>query len=88
MKENNVMMNYVTGREYSGVNAATLSAAGVDAVVTFKQATRELGIPGKKLKGLKACARLVMFSKDEEETEVKKPRFFSVFDIEDVLARK
>ena len=80
------MKNYVTGKEYTGMNAATLAAAGVDAVVTFKQATTALGIPGKKLKGLKACARLVMFAKDEE-TENKKPRFFSVFDASEVLAR-
>ena len=82
------MMNFVTKREYTGMNAETLAAVGVDAVVTFKQATRDLGIPGKKLKGLKACARLVMFSKDEDETETsKKPRFFSVFDASEVLAR-
>jgi hypothetical protein len=80
------MMNYVTKKEYSGVNAATLAAAGVDAVVTFKQATKNLGIPGKKLKGLKACAKLVMF-KEDEETGEKKPRFFSVFDASEVLAR-
>jgi hypothetical protein len=80
------MMNYVTKKEYSGVNAATLAAAGVDAVVTFKQATKNLGIPGKKLKGLKACAKLVMF-KEDEDTGEKKPRFFSVFDATEVLAR-
>ena len=79
------MMNYVTKREYTGVNAATLEAAGVDSVVTFKQAVRDLGIPGSKLKGLKACARLVMFNKDEDENT--KPRFFSVFDASEVLAR-
>lgn len=80
------MINYVTGKEYTGVNAETLAAAGVDAVVTFKQATKSLGIPGTKLKGLKACAKLVMF-KDDEETGEKKPRFFSVFDASEVLAR-
>jgi hypothetical protein len=81
-----IMMNYVTKREYTGKNAEILSAAGVDAVITFKQAVRDLGIPGSKLKGLKACAKLVMFTKDEEENE-KKPRFFSVFDATEVLAR-
>jgi hypothetical protein len=80
------MINYVTGKAYSGMNAETLSAAGVDAVVTFKQATKALGIPGTKLKGLKACAKLVMF-KEDEETGDKKPRFFSVFDATEVLAR-
>jgi hypothetical protein len=80
------MINYVTGKAYSGMNAETLAAAGVDAVVTFKQATKALGIPGTKLKGLKACAKLVMF-KEDEETGDKKPRFFSVFDATEVLAR-
>jgi len=80
------MINYVTGKAYSGMNAETLAAAGVDAVVTFKQATKALGIPGTKLKGLKACAKLVMF-KEDEETGEKKPRFFSVFDATEVLAR-
>jgi len=81
------MINYVTKREYTGKNAAILAEVGVDAVLTFKQATRELGIPGSKLKGLKACAKLVMFSKDEEENEKTKPRFFSVFNASEVLAR-
>jgi len=60
------MINYVTGKEYTGMNAETLAAAGVDAVVTFKQATKSLGIAGSKLKGLKACAKLVMFKEDED----------------------
>lgn len=82
------MINYVTKREYTGKNAAILAEVGVDAVLTFKQATRELGIPGKNLKGLKACAKLVMFRKDEDENDPKaKPRFFSVFDATEVLAR-
>ena len=81
------MINYVTKRPYSGVNAATLSTIGVDSVVTFKQAIRDLGLSGQKMKGLKACARLVIF-KEDEETGEKKPRFFSVFDANEVLARK
>ena len=79
------MINYVTGKEYTGMNAETLASAGVDAVVTFKQATKSLGIAGSKLKGLKACAKLVMFKEDEDGE--KKPRFFSVFDATEVLAR-
>ena len=86
------MMNYVTKREYTGANAATLAAANVDAVVTFKQAIRDLGVPGTKLKGLKACATLIRFGKETMEDEtgktVKKPIFFSVFDAAEVLARK
>jgi len=79
------MKNHVTNREYTGVNAATLAAIGVSSVVTFKQAVRDLGISGTKLKGLKACARLIMFTKDEDENA--KARLFSVFDAAEVLAR-
>jgi hypothetical protein len=86
------MINYVTKREYTGSNAATLAAAGVDAVVTFKQAIRDLGVPGAKMKGLKSCATLIRFGKDKIEDEdgklKPKPIFFSVFDAEEVLARK
>ena len=86
-------MNYVTGYEYSGVNAATLAAVGVDSVVTFKQAVKELGVSGKKLKGLKSCATLIRFSKkekieNEEGKTVPKPIYFSVFDANEVLKRK
>ena len=80
------MMNYVTKREYSGKNAMILMEAGVDAVLTFKQATGALGIPGKALKGLKACATLIRFAKDDKDET--RPRFFSVFDASEVLARK
>jgi antirestriction protein ArdC len=80
------MINYVTKREYSGKNAVILMEAGVDAVLTFKQATRDLGIPGKALKGLKSCATLIRFDKDDKEES--RPRFFSVFDAVEVLARK
>ena len=87
------MMNYVTKYEYTGNNANTLAAAGVDAVVTFKQAIKDLGVPGAKMKGLKACATLVRFSKnktEEDENGMTKPKpiYFSVFDAAAVLARK
>jgi len=81
------MINYVTKREYTGRNAAILAEANVDSVVTFKQAVRDLGIPGAKLKGLKACASLMRFTKDEDENGNKKVRFYSVFDANQVLAR-
>jgi hypothetical protein len=80
------MMNYVTKYEYSGKNAEILAAAGVDAVVTFKQAVKDMGIPGKKLKGIKKVATLIFFAKDDKEET--RPRYFSVFDAEEVLARK
>jgi hypothetical protein len=87
-EEREIMKNFVTGYEYSGANAATLAAAGVDAVVTFKQAVRDMGISGKKLKGIKACASLMRFVKDENEEKGKRPVFYSVFDVNDVIARK
>jgi len=83
------MMNYVTGYAYSGRNADILASLDLpQGVVTFKQATRELGIPGKKLKGLKAVASLMRFLKEEDENGEKKVRFYSVFDAAEVLARK
>ncbi len=87
------MMNFVTGYEYTGNNAGILATVGVDAVVTFKQAVKDLGVSGKKLKGLKSCATLVRFSKNQtEENEegktVPKPIYFSVFDASEVLKRK
>lgn len=82
------MFNYVTGYAYSGKNADTLAGLDLEnGVLTFKQATRELGIPGKKLKGIKAVASLMRFLKDEDENGEKKVRFYSVFDATEVLAR-
>jgi hypothetical protein len=86
------MINYVTGYEYSGRNAQILAQVDCDSVLTFKQATRDLKIPGKKLKGIKAIATLVRFSKTEKEEDENgklkpKPIYFSVFSSEDVLKR-
>ena len=82
------MFNYVTGYGYSGKNADALAGLDLEnGVLTFKQATRELGIPGKKLKGIKAVASLMRFLKDEDENGEKKVRFYSVFDATEVLAR-
>jgi len=82
------MFNYVTGYAYSGKNADALAGLDLEnGVLTFKQATRELGIPGKKLKGIKAVASLMRFLKDEDENGEKKVRFYSVFDATEVLAR-
>tara|TARA_R100001126_G_C4781173_1_gene127186 strand:+ start:80 stop:373 length:294 start_codon:yes stop_codon:yes gene_type:complete len=95
MKENK-LINYITGNEYTGRNAATLEEAGFDyedAFVTFKQAIKLDGISGKALKGIKKAASLVRFSKtekveDENGKLVAKPIYFSVFDIKEVLARR
>ena len=88
------MINYVTKHEYTGQNADILADVGVDAVVTFKQAVRNLGIAGVKLKGIKSVATLVRYQtkkvKDEngKEKTIKRPTYFNVFDVNDVLARK
>jgi hypothetical protein len=82
------MKNFVSGNYYSGANAERLAEAGVEAVVTFKQAVRDLGVAGKKMKGLKACATLMRFVRDEKEENGKRPVFYSVFDAAAVLARK
>lgn len=88
------MINYVTGNEYSGGNANTLMTLGYgggDAFVTFKQAIKLDGISGKALKGLKKAASLVRFVNEKDELTgkfEKKPRYFSVFHISEVLSRK
>ena len=89
------MINYVTGNEYTGRNAATLEEAGFDyedAFVTFKQAIKLDGISGKALKGIKKAATLYRFSKTEKVEEdgkmVAKPIPFSVFEIKEVLSRR
>ena len=88
------MLNYVSGYEYTGRNADVLADTGVDAVVTFKQAIRDLKVSGKKMKGIKKVATLIRYSKKETEidpeTGKEKPKaiFFSVFDVQDVLKRK
>ena len=91
------MENFVTGYEYTGRNAETLLAAGFDEgdlFCTFKQAIKLPGLSGKKLKGLKAAARLVRFSKTEKEVDPEtgaeraKPIYFSVFHYNDVMSRK
>ena len=90
------MMNATTGTVYSGKNVETLLAAGYDEgdlFVTFKQAIKLPGISGKQLKGIKKAASLVRYSRTEKEQDesgkmVAKPIYFSVFDLNEVLARK
>jgi len=84
------MQNYVTGYVYTGQNAVALECAGVERVLTFKQAIKLPGVTGKKLKGLKKVATLQGFKKvKDKETgkQEKKPFYFTVFDANDVLAR-
>ena len=79
--------------DYTGKNVDTLEALGYDDsdnFVTFKQALKLDGVSGKKLKGIKAAARLVMYKivEDEETGKKKKqPRYFSVFNVKDVMKR-
>jgi len=90
------MFNAVTKHEYSGKNEAILAQLGFgedDAFVTFKQAIKLDGVSGKALKGIKKAATLVRFSKTQKELDetgkmVAKPVYFSVFHLEDVLARR
>lgn len=88
------MYNYSTGNEFTGKNVGILLEAGYqpgDAFLTFKQAVKLPGISGKKLKGLKKAASLVRFVKEVDKLtgkEEKKPRYYSVFDVQEVLARK
>ena len=87
------MRNFVTGYEYSGINAETLEEVGSTEVCTFKQALSIDGISGKDLKGIKSVASLMRFKKDDEEEDENgrpkaRPIFFAVFDKEDVLSRK
>ena len=90
------MFNHVTGHEYTGKNFTTLCMAGFEEgseFVTFKQAIALEGISGKALKGIKKAATLVRYSRtktemDETGKTVAKPIFFSVFDLNEVLARR
>jgi len=88
------LKNYITQNEYTGQNLNTLLTLGFDesdAFVTFKQAIKLDGISGKSLKGLKAAAPLVRYvTEEDKETgkKEKKPRYFSVFDIKEVLKRR
>ena len=82
------MRNYATGYEYTGKNAEILAATGSESVVTFKQAVRDIGVSGKKMKGIKAVASLFRFSKDVDDEGNRKIVWYSVFDANQVLARK
>ena len=79
--------------DYTGKNVDTLESLGYDDsdnFVTFKQAIKLDGVSGKKLKGIKAAARLVMYKMVEDEESGKKrltPRYFSVFNVKDVMKK-
>jgi antirestriction protein ArdC len=88
-----IMINYLTKNEYTGQNIDILMASGYqegDSFLTFKQALKLDGVNGQTMKGLKKCATL-MFVKEYEDKEtgkmVKKPKYFSVFDAKEILAR-
>ena len=85
--------NEVTGHEYQGINVQTLASEGFedgDTFITFKQAIKLPGMSGKKMKGLKKAATLMIIKErtDKETGEKKRlPSYFSVFDYKLVKAR-
>ena len=87
------MKNAITGNYYTGTNEEILAEAGVEEVVTFKQALKVDGISGKDLKGIKKAATLIRFDtknveEDEDGNTRPRPIFFAVFDYQDVIARR
>ena len=85
--------NEVSGHEYSGRNSDELASLGFEegaTFITFKQAIKLPGMSGKKMKGLKKAATLMIIKskKDPETGEIKKlPSYFTVFDFQQVKAR-
>ena len=61
-----------------------------DTFITFKQAIKLPGMSGKKMKGLKKAATLMIIKeREDKETGEKKrvPSYFSVFDFKQVKQR-
>ena len=85
--------NEISGHEYTGGNVAILASEGFEeghTFITFKQAIKLPGMSGKKMKGLKKAATLMIIKskKDPETGEIKKlPSYFTVFDFQLVKAR-
>ena len=85
--------NEVSGHECQGINVVTLMSEGFedgDTFITFKQAIKLPGMSGKKMKGLKKAATLMIIKeREDKETGEKKrlPSYFSVFDYKLVKAR-
>ena len=87
------MINYLTKQAYTGKNIDILMASGYqegDSFLTFRQALKLDGVTSQTMKGLKKCATL-MYVKEVEDKEtgkiVKKPKYFSVFDANQILTR-
>ena len=85
--------NEVSGHEYQGINVSTLMSEGFedgDTFITFKQAIKLPNMSGKKMKGLKKAATLMIIKeREDKETGEKKrvPSYFSVFDFKQVKQR-
>ena len=85
--------NEISGHEYQGINVARLASEGFEpgaTFITFKQAIKLPGMSGKKMKGLKKAATLMIIKErtDKETGEKKRlPSYFSVFDYKLVKAR-
>ena len=89
-----MFFNQLSGVEYTGQNVATLMDLGFeegDTFVTFRQALKLPGMSGKKMKGMKKCATLVMYKLKEDPENpgrfIKAPKWFGVFDAKEVMAR-
>lgn len=85
--------NEVSGHEYQGINVVTLMSEGFedgDTFITFKQAIKLPNMSGKKMKGLKKAATLMIIKeREDKETGEKKrvPSYFTVFDFKQVKQR-
>ena len=85
--------NEVSGQEYQGINVVTLMSEGFedgDTFITFKQAIKLPNMSGKKMKGLKKAATLMIIKeREDKETGEKKrvPSYFTVFDFKQVKQR-
>ena len=89
------MINFVTNREYTGMNYDILMASGKGAEFAgFHQGKKFFGVKGTDLKGMKAkaclCAMFVVKKKNADGDEKKSIRYKSVFaksDFEAAIAR-
>ena len=76
------MINFVTNREYTGMNYDTLARLSKGSEFAgFHQGKKFFGVTGNQLKGMKAAAvvQFVVEKKDSEGKESKSIRYKSVF---------
>jgi len=90
------MKNFINGNEYTGGNVTTLEDAGfADAseFATFRQIKKHFNLQGKEMKGAKSVATLmrvvvkkVVNKKTGKKEDKKFPKYFSVFEKNEVIA--